>query len=57
MPEYSLWLYATVLGPVILAGVIAYALITRRKLTPGERKAQIAGTERAYREDAKSENE
>jgi hypothetical protein len=44
------WWWVTVLGPLILAAVIAYALMTRRRLTPTEKAAQRRGVERAYRD-------
>ncbi|MFC3218764.1 hypothetical protein ACFOEZ_07025 [Tianweitania populi] len=46
----SVWSLATVLGPLILIIVIAYALIRRRRLTPTERVAQKDATERGYNE-------
>lgn len=49
----SLWAFATVLGPIVLIVVIAYALIRRRKLTPSERTAQKVETERGYSEPEK----
>jgi len=45
------WWWATVLGPVVLGGVMAYALLTRRRLTPAERERQRRGTERNYSEN------
>jgi hypothetical protein len=45
------WWWATVLGPIVLGAVIAYALVTRRRLTPVEERSQKRGVERAYRED------
>lgn len=42
------WWPATVLGPVILGGVIAYALMTRRRLSPNEKQAQRKGIRRLY---------
>lgn len=50
MDTTILWTLATVGGPIVLIVVIAYALIRRRKLSPGERSAQIRGTERGYSE-------
>ena len=43
------WWWATVLGPIVLAGGIAYALLTRRRLTRGERAAQHRGIEEVYK--------
>ncbi len=43
------WWWVTVLGPIVLGLVIAYALMRRRRLTPRERTAQREGTERQYR--------
>ena len=42
------WWWVTVLGPIILGGVMAYALMTRRRLTPAERSAQKDATRRLY---------
>ncbi|MER2535993.1 MAG: hypothetical protein ABTQ31_12605 [Rhizobiaceae bacterium] len=45
------WWMVTILGPIVLAAVLAYALLTRRRLTPRERRDQKDATENAYRED------
>jgi hypothetical protein len=42
------WWWATVLGPVILGGVIAYALLTRRQLSAGEKARQTDQIRQAY---------
>jgi hypothetical protein len=49
----SVWGLATVIGPIVLIVLFAYALIRRRRLTPGERVAQNEATERGYREPEK----
>ncbi len=46
----SVWALATVLGPIVLIIVFAYAILRRRRLSTAERVAQKQGTERAYRE-------
>ena len=44
------WLFVVLGGPIILAGLIAYALLRRRRLTKAERSRQIRETERGYDE-------
>ena len=44
------WWWVTVLGPVVLATVIAYALLNRRKLTREERARRDRATDRLYKE-------
>ena len=39
-----IWMFATVLGPVVLAAVIAYALLARRRLSPREKRERDAAT-------------
>ena len=46
-----LWLIVVVLGPLLLAVLIAYVLLTRRKLEPRERQAQREAVERVYRDE------
>ncbi|MBX3577004.1 MAG: hypothetical protein KF723_07330 [Rhizobiaceae bacterium] len=46
----TLWSLATILGPIILAAAIIYALVARRKLTPRERVRQAETTQQRYRE-------
>jgi len=48
-----LWFVAVAIGPVILAIVIAYALIRRRRLSAREREVQKEATERLYRGESK----
>jgi hypothetical protein len=43
-----IWMFATVLGPVVLAAVIAYALLARRRLSPREKRERDAATRRLY---------
>ena len=47
-----LWLVLVVAGPIVLGAVLAYALLTRRRLRDSERNAQRAATERLYREQS-----
>jgi hypothetical protein len=51
MFENSMWLFVVAGGPAILAGVIAYALLTRRRRGRAEQKATKQSTERGYREE------
>jgi hypothetical protein len=46
--EGQFWSLAIVVGPILLAAAIAYALIKRRRLTSTEKQAQDAGTRRQY---------
>jgi hypothetical protein len=55
MFENSMWLLAVAGGPVLLAIVLAYALITRRRRTVAERQRGKQATERLYREERDSE--
>jgi len=48
------WWWVTVLGPIVLGCIIAYALLTRRRLSPAERNAQREATKRNYREAGRS---
>lgn len=50
-----LWLIVVALGPVLLAALIAYALITRRRPGPATREAQRRATERMYGEEPNGE--
>lgn len=45
------WSFVTILAPLVLAAAIAYALLTRRKLSRGERDAQVRGTREQYRDE------
>lgn len=47
------WWWVTVLGPIVLGLAIAYALLTRRRLTPREKDAQKKAVERLYNEPEK----
>jgi hypothetical protein len=42
------WWWATILGPIVLGAVIAYALMTERRLTLAERAAQKEAVKRLY---------
>lgn len=44
----SFWSIVVVLGPIVLAVVIGYAIWTRRKLTPGERAVQERRVDALY---------
>jgi hypothetical protein len=46
-----LWLIVITLGPLLLAVLIAYVLLTRRKLGPREKQAQREAVERTYRDE------
>ena len=50
MEWFMNWWWVTVLGPIVLGVVIAYALLNRRTLTPEERRAQKKAVDNAYRE-------
>ncbi|PSJ52672.1 hypothetical protein C7I84_26160 [Mesorhizobium ephedrae] len=43
-----LWLFVVACGPVILGLLIAYALMTRRRRGPAERRATEEATARLY---------
>lgn len=47
------WWWATVLGPLVLGGAIAYALLMRRRLSSGEKVERNAETRRVYREGSR----
>ncbi|WP_164783905.1 MULTISPECIES: hypothetical protein [unclassified Mesorhizobium] len=51
MFENSMWLLVVAGGPLILAILIAYALLTRRRRGPAERRESERATERLYREE------
>ena len=42
------WWWATAIGPIVLGCVIAYALLTRRRLSPDEKAAQRRAVRREY---------
>jgi hypothetical protein len=44
----NLWFILVALGPVILGGAIAYALMKRRRLTGAEKAQQHEAVERLY---------
>ncbi|RVB79126.1 MULTISPECIES: hypothetical protein [unclassified Mesorhizobium] len=50
MFENNMWLIVVAGGPLLLAILIAYALITRRDRGPAERRESDRATERLYRE-------
>jgi hypothetical protein len=47
-----IWMFATVLGPVVLGAIIAYALLARRRLLPREKHERDAATRRLYDEES-----
>lgn len=53
MFENSMWLLVVAGGPLILAILIAYALLTQRRRGPAERREGERATERLYREEEK----
>lgn len=46
-----LWLVAVVIGPLVLGGIIAYALLMRRRLSARERARRDDATENLYRSE------
>lgn len=50
MEALSPWQLVTVLGPVIIAIVLVYALVRRRRLTPVERIEQHEAVEEVYKD-------
>jgi hypothetical protein len=46
----AVWIFLVAAGPIVLGAVMAYALLTRRRLRGSERNAQRAATDRLYRE-------
>ncbi|ESW85150.1 MULTISPECIES: hypothetical protein [unclassified Mesorhizobium] len=50
MFETSLWLLVVAGGPLLLAILIAYALLTQRRRGPAERRESDRATERLYQE-------
>lgn len=46
-----LWLFAVVAGPLILGGVLVYALLRQRRLTDGEERAQTEATRELFDKD------
>jgi hypothetical protein len=51
--SHPIWALATVLGPVVLAALIAYALLTRRRLSSREKRDRDAATRRLYDEESR----
>lgn len=49
MFENEMWLLLLTVGPILLAGVIAFALLTRRRESPAERRERDAATRKLYR--------
>lgn len=48
MLDFPIWALVIVGGPILLAAVIAYALLTQRKLTLREKQRQDEATRRLY---------
>lgn len=46
-----IWMFVTVLGPVVLGAIIAYALLARRRLSSREKRERDAATHRLYDEE------
>ncbi|WP_254026930.1 hypothetical protein [Mesorhizobium ventifaucium] len=51
MFENSMWLIVVAGGPLLLAILLAYALLTWRRRGPAERRESDRATERLYREE------
>ena len=47
------WWWATILGPVVLGAALAYALLTRRRLTPNEKADRKRAVEQLYKSNQK----
>ena len=45
----EMWLLLLTVGPIVLAGVLAFALLTRRRKSPAEQRKQNAATRKLYR--------
>ena len=44
------WWWATIIGPIVLGAVIAYALLTQRRLSRGEKARQDDAVNRLYQD-------
>ncbi|MGK9053892.1 hypothetical protein QTA58_14125 [Neorhizobium sp. CSC1952] len=44
----NFWFMVVALGPILLGGAIAYALLQRRRLSPGEERRQEKAVEDLY---------
>lgn len=51
MEWFMNWWWATIIGPIILIGVIAYAMSRERRLSPREQEEQIEAVDRVYDEE------
>jgi hypothetical protein len=47
------WWWVTVIGPIVLAAVLAYTLLTRRRLSPREKVTQDRAIDREYNSPSK----
>lgn len=45
------WSFVTVLAPIVLAAAIAYALLTRRKMSRAEQDVRDRETRKQYRDE------
>jgi Na+/H+ antiporter NhaC len=45
------WSFITVLAPIVLAGAIAYALLTRRRMSRAEQEVRNRETHKQYRDE------
>ncbi|WP_245408872.1 hypothetical protein [Rhizobium wuzhouense] len=45
------WLLAVIVGPILLGGAIAYALLRQRRLTSDEQKRSDAAAKELYKHD------
>lgn len=49
------WSFVTVLAPIVLAAAIAYALLTRRKISRAEQEVRDRETRKQYRDETDRE--
>lgn len=49
------WSFVTVLAPIVLAAAIAYALLTRRKMSRAEQDVRDRETRKQYRDETDGE--
>lgn len=52
MPENFMWFLIVAGGPALIAVVLAYALLNRRRRTVGEKAAARSATRHLYEDDA-----
>jgi hypothetical protein len=51
MFENSMWLLVVAGGPIILGGIIAYAMMSHRRRTRAEQRAAERAVDRLYRQN------